>query len=73
MQYTCATVAALALKLKRQYRAVLSASPAYGRDITMTQQMDALGLLIKELEDAVVVLQLKLEQDQDGGALARQA
>ena len=70
MQYACATVAALALRLKRQYQALLGASTAYGRDKTMTQQIDAFGLLIKELEDAVVVLQVKLEQDQDSTPLA---
>ena len=51
---------------------VLGASPAYGHDKNMTQQIDALGLLIKELADAVVVLQLKLEQDQDSTLLAGQ-
>ena len=69
MQYACATVAEIVLKLKRQYQAVLGASPAYGRDKTMTQGIDALGLLIKELEDAVVVLQIKLGQNQDTGCL----
>ena len=72
MQHTCSTIAALALKLKRQYQVVLGASPAYGHDKNMTQQIDALGLLIKELADAVVVLQLKLEKDQDSTLLAGQ-
>ena len=72
MEYACAAVAALALKLKRQYQALLSSSDAYGRDKTLTQQIDALGLLIKELEDAVVVLQVQLEQDQDSTPLGGQ-
>jgi hypothetical protein len=70
MQYACATVAALTLKLKRQYQALLGASAAYGRDKTITQQIDAFGLLIKELEDAVVVLQVKLDQDRDNTPMA---
>jgi hypothetical protein len=65
MQYACAAVAEIVLKLKRQYHAVLGASPASGRNRTMTREIDALGLLIKELEDAVVVLQIKLDQNQD--------
>ena len=72
MQYACAKVATLALKLKRQYRAVLSASSAFGRDKTTTQEIDALGQLIKELEDAVVVLQIKLEPNQDRTHWVRQ-
>jgi hypothetical protein len=72
MVYACAAVAALALKLKRQYQALLGASDAYGRDKTLTQQIDALGLLIKELEDAVVVLQVQLEQDKDSAPMAEQ-
>ena len=72
LQYACAAVAALTLKLKRQYQEILSASTAYGRDKAMTQQIDALGLLIKELEDAVVILQVKLEQDEDSAPLSGQ-
>ena len=72
MEYACAAVAALALKLKRQYQSILDVSAAYGRDKAMTQQIDALGLLIKELEDAVVILQVKLEQDQDSAPTSGQ-
>jgi hypothetical protein len=61
MQYDEGTIAALVLKLKRQYQTVLGASQTYGRDKNLTQQMDALGLLIKELEDAVIVHQLRLD------------
>ena len=32
----------------------------------MTKEMDALGLLIKELEDGVVILQIKLDEQRDG-------
>ena len=69
MQYACATVAEIVLKLKRQYQAVLAASPTTRRDRTLTQGIDALGLLIKELEDAVVVLQIKLDPNQDTACL----
>jgi hypothetical protein len=43
----------------------LGASPEYGVDKRMTKEMDTLGLLIKELEDGVVILQLKLDEQAD--------
>jgi len=61
MQFACAQIADLSLKLKNQYRAVLGASLAYGRDERMTREMDSLGLLLQELQDAVVVLQITLD------------
>jgi hypothetical protein len=65
MEHACANIALVTLKLKRQYKAILGASPGYGVDKRMTKEVDALGLLIKELEDEVVLLQIKL--DQTGG------
>jgi hypothetical protein len=62
MKYACATVAEVVLKVKRHYLAVL-ASPAYGRDKRLTKEVDSLGLLLKELEDAVIVLQIKLAEE----------
>jgi len=64
MQYACSNIATLAIKLKHQYRAILCASPAFGSQKQMTKEVDALGSLIKELEDAVVVLQLKLQENE---------
>ncbi len=61
MERACATIGEVALKLKGQYRAVLGASAAYVDDKRLNQEMDTLGLLIKELEDAVVFLQISLE------------
>jgi hypothetical protein len=49
------------LKLKRQYEAVIDTSPARQRDKEMTRQIAALGPMIKELEDAVIVLQVRLQ------------
>jgi hypothetical protein len=62
MENACTAIAESALKLKKQYRAVLAASPAYGSDTRMTREIDTLGLLLKELEDAVVLLHLKLSE-----------
>src|SRR5258708_31387387 len=59
----CAKVAELTLKLKGQYQAVLMASQAYGRDQQVSREMDSLGLLVQELEAAVVVLQITLDDD----------
>jgi hypothetical protein len=61
MQYACATVADVVVKLKHQYQKLVGAPSSYGHDKPMAKQIDALGLLIKELEDAVVVLQIKLD------------
>jgi hypothetical protein len=72
MEYACGTVAALMLKLKRQYEAVIDASPARQRDKEMTRQIAALGPVIKELEDAVIVLEVRLQQNQDSTAMASQ-
>jgi len=63
MEHACATIAEVTLKLKDQYRAVLGASAAYVDDKRLNQEMDTLGLLIKELEDAVVFLQISLDQE----------
>jgi len=63
MERACATIAEVTLKLKDQYRAVLGASAAYVDDKRLNQEMDTLGLLIKELEDAVVFLQISLDQE----------
>jgi hypothetical protein len=64
MEYACATVASLATKLKREFQLLVSASPMYGKDTQLTRQIDALGQTIKEMEDAVIVLQIHLEEDQ---------
>lgn len=63
MQYACATVASLATKLKREFQLLVGASPIYGQDTQLTRQIDALGQTIKEMEDAVVILQIRLEQE----------
>lgn len=65
MERACATIAGVTLKLKRQYHALLGVSLHYGVDKRMTQEMDILGLLIKELEDGVVILQIKLDERDD--------
>ena len=62
MERTCATIAEVTLRLKRHFQTLLGASPAYGVDKRMTKEMDVLGLLIKELEDDVVLLQIKLDE-----------
>ena len=62
MERVCANIADLSIKLKRQYRALLGASPAFGVDKQMTREIDALGLLLKELEDNVVILQIRLDK-----------
>ena len=62
MESACANVADVALRLKKQYQTLLGASPGYGNDKRMTKEMDNLGLLIKELEDGVVILQIKLDE-----------
>ena len=61
MERACAKIAEMSLQLKQQYRVLLAASPEYGVDKRMTKEMDRLGLLIKELEDGVVILQIKLD------------
>ena len=53
-------IAEVTLKLKRHYQSLLGASPAYGVEKRMTKEMDTLGQLIKELEDSVIVLQIRL-------------
>jgi hypothetical protein len=66
MESLCATIAEVTLRLKQQYQALLAASAEYGVDKPMTKEMDVLGLLIKELEDGVVVLQIKLDEQGEG-------
>ena len=61
MEQVCAQIAEVSLNLKLQYRLLLSISPDYGIDKQFTKEIDTLGLLIKELEDGVVILQIKLE------------
>ena len=62
---------ALTLELKRQYRNLLGASTTYGVDKNMTLQLDALGLLLKELEDTLIIHGLKLqENDEDSTRVA---
>ena len=70
MQYACTTVAEVAVKLKRQYQQLLGASSSYGHDRAVTKEIDALGLLIKELEDTVVVLQVKLGLSGDNAQIS---
>ena len=55
-------LARLALRLRDQYRRVLSASPGYGQDKTMTKEMDSLGSLVKEIQDVLAVVVI----DQEG-------
>lgn len=62
MESALAKLADVTLKLKRQYQSLLGASPAYGEDKKMTKEMDTMGLLLKELEDSVVFLQIKLDE-----------
>ena len=64
MQYACAKIAELALDLKHQYRHLLGSCAIYGTDKQFTLDMDALGQVVKEIEDAVVVLQIRLEEAQ---------
>lgn len=52
-------VAELALRLKHQFQAVVIALPNYGRDAHIAQEMAVLGDLIKELEDTVVMAQVR--------------
>jgi hypothetical protein len=65
MERACAAIAEVTLKLKRQFQTLLGGSPEYGVDKRMTKEIDALGLLIKELEDSVVILQIKLDERRD--------
>ena len=69
MEQTCARIAQVSLQLKRQYQTLLGASPGYGVDKRMTKEIDALGLLIKELEDSIVILQIQLDEQRDKTAL----
>jgi hypothetical protein len=62
MQRACASVAAVTADLKQHYREVLTASPGYGRDRRMTRAVDRLGQLVKELQDAVVMLEIRLAE-----------
>ena len=61
MEQVCAQIADVSLRLKRQYQVLLGISSEYGVHKQTTKEMDSLGLLIKELEDGVIVLQIKLE------------
>ena len=61
MEQACAKIADVSLKLKRQYQVLLGASPGYGVDKQLTKEIDVLGLLIKELEDSIVILQITLD------------
>jgi hypothetical protein len=66
MESAYTTIAEVTLRLKQQYQALLGASAEYGVDKRMTKEMDTLGLLIKELEDGVVILQIRLDEERDG-------
>ena len=63
--HECANLAELSLELKGQYRALLGATTAYGIDKRTTKVMDILGMLIKQFEDGVVILQITLDQERD--------
>ena len=59
-------VAELALRLKHQFQAVLIACPDYGGDAHAAQEIAVLGDLIKELEDTVVIAQVRAAAGQSG-------
>lgn len=63
----CATLAKLSLELKDQYQALLGACTASGIDKRTTKIMDTLGLLIKQFEHKVVILEITLDQQRDAG------
>jgi hypothetical protein len=56
-------IAELAIRLKAEYRRTLALSPGYGSDTATTKQIDQLGLVIKELEDMIVLMLVELEKE----------
>jgi len=52
-------LAELALRLKHQFQTVIMAVPEYGNDARIANEMGVLGDLIKELEDTVVIAQVR--------------
>lgn len=48
-------LAELAVRIKEQFRKTLMVTPGYGHDKDFTAEAEALGSLIKELEDTVVL------------------
>lgn len=73
MELACAMIADVTMRLKRQYRALLAAAPGYGEDKRIIKEMDTLGLLIKELEDGIVILQIKLDVQQEAPTIGSSA
>lgn len=48
-------IAELTVQLKHQYQVFLMASGDYGEDARLTREIDHLGCVVKELEDAVAI------------------